>query len=121
MAVETMLTEANRQMETTKKCPYCAEQIQSEAIKCRFCGEFLSSKPPAAPRTKWYYNTSAVVIAILCIGPLALPLVWFNPRYNIITKVITTLVVIAGTVALTYLSVQAYVSFMKQFEQLGVY
>lgn len=28
----------------TKQCLFCAETIQAQAIKCRFCGEFLNSK-----------------------------------------------------------------------------
>ena len=101
-----------------KKCPFCAEEIQDEAIKCRFCGEFLNKS--AKEKTKWYFSTTSVVIALLLLGPLGLPIVWFNPRYKIVTKLMVTVLIVALTILLSYLTINVYLQLMKQIEELGV-
>jgi phage shock protein PspC (stress-responsive transcriptional regulator) len=40
----------------TKRCPYCVEEIQEEAIKCKHCGTWLASPPPEAYAAGWMAN-----------------------------------------------------------------
>lgn len=76
-----------------KKCPYCAEEIQLDAIKCKHCGEFLNKKP----KSKWYFKPIGIVIAFCCVGPLALPVVWLNPQLSRAKKIVITIIFVIVT------------------------
>ena len=59
------------------------------------------TSPEEKPKLAWYYRSWMIVTAFLCVGPLALPLIWQHPQMSRLNKWIVTILVLVITYFLT--------------------
>lgn len=52
-------------MTDRKLCPYCAEEVRAEAIKCKHCGSFLRVRTSAS---EWFRSANDRMVAGVCSG-----------------------------------------------------
>jgi hypothetical protein len=78
-----------------KQCAVCRRDLEEDFVYCPYCGTRFS--PHGDPKTQWRYSRAAVLLGLATVGPFALPLVWFNPRYDAGTKIVLTVLILAVT------------------------
>ena len=65
---------------------------------------------------KWYLRPVMVLVAILAVGPLAIPLVWLSPAFKKWVKIIITIVLVMLTIWFVKASSDLYQTLLKDMQ-----
>lgn len=84
-------------------------------------------KPPALPTQipssakeviPWYFKTGMLIVAFLVVGPLMLPLIFFNPHLSRRNKLVWTIVISVVSLVLGWAFAKALARLMEYYRML---
>ena len=73
---------------------------------------------PDKKRVKWYLSPAAILIALIAIGPLAIPMIWVSPALKRWQKIALTAIVVLLTVWMIKASVDLYRILLRELRNI---
>jgi hypothetical protein len=101
---------------SSRRCNYCQRELSESFLFCPYCGKRIA--PRDGSQGRWYHSGYAVALGLATLGPFALPMVWSNPRYRVLTKIALTVLILALTVLLMYIMAIVCIRLMAQLREL---
>jgi hypothetical protein len=88
--------------------------------------EAYATPPPLRPNSggssgpviPWYFKSGMLVVAFLVVGPLMLPLLWFNPHVNRIQKLVWTIIILAVSFLLAVATMKAISTLTEYYRMM---
>ena len=74
--------------------------------------------PPDKKTVKWYLRPAVIFIAIVGIGPFAIPLVWISPVFKRWQKTALTALTVIFTLWAIKFSIELYQILLKEMQDL---
>ena len=96
------------QTSDVRPCPFCAEQILVNAVKCKHCGEFLDgrqpeSRPTVSARIKRKSSFAGVGCLIQGLGLVVIPVGFFFFGFGLIVTIpLGIVLLIIGSIKASY-------------------